>query len=121
MIKFQARFFSAFSLIIFIFFFVLGSFVLEVNSLTTKQNDKLMERIANDFSKKFCNGVGFGLSQESAENFAMEENMAIFRKKKGIANVDSKTISEKISKSVFEKCAYPISLSADKWELSLKD
>ena len=113
MIKLRARSFSVFCLIIFSFFFVLCPFNLEANASTIKQNDELINRIAKDFSKKFCNGVGFGLSQESAVNFAIKENIAIFKKKKGIENIDTKAITEKVSISVVDKCGYPLNLSED--------
>ena len=120
MIKLRARSFSAFCLIIFSFFFILCSFNIEANASTIKQNDELINRIAKDFSKKFCNGVGFGLSQESAVNFAIKENIAIFKKKKGIKNIDTKTIAEKVFISVDDKCGYSLNLSGDQWEIAFK-
>ena len=115
MIRFRNRFFSAFSLIIFVLSVVFLSLGSEVNASAIKQNDEFIERIARDFSKKFCNGVGFGLSQESAVNFAMKENMAIFNKKKGFENIDNKAIVEKVSIAVVDKCGYPLNLSEDQW------
>ena len=115
MIRFRNRFFSAFSLIIFVFSVVFSSFGSEVKASAIKQNDELIERIARDFSKKFCNGVGFGLSQESAVNFAMKENMAIFKNKKGIENIDANSIAEKVSIMVVDKCGYQLNLSEDDW------
>ena len=115
MIRFRNGFFSGFFLIIFVFSFAFSSFDLEVNALSVKQNDELIERIAKDFSKKFCNGVGFGLSQESAVNFAMKENMAIFKNKKGIENIDANSIAEKVSITVVDKCGYQLNLSEDDW------
>tara|TARA_B100000579_G_C22533855_1_gene712011 strand:- start:274 stop:630 length:357 start_codon:yes stop_codon:yes gene_type:complete len=109
MTKIQTRFFLAFCTILFVF----SSFNLKVNALSIKQNDVLLNRIAKDFSNKFCNGVGFGLSQESALSFAMKENMAIFKKKKGIENINTKDIAEKVSISVVDKCGYPLNLSED--------
>tara|TARA_Y100001968_G_scaffold104060_1_gene94046 strand:+ start:1819 stop:2196 length:378 start_codon:yes stop_codon:yes gene_type:complete len=120
MIKLQARSFSVFCLIIVALFFILCSFNLEANASTIKQNDELINRIAKDFSKKFCNGVGFGLSKESAVNFAMKENIAIFKKKKGIENIDTNILVEKVSFSVVNKCGYPLNLSEDQWELAFK-
>ena len=116
MIRFRNRFFYGFSLIIFVSSVFFSSFVSEVKASVIKQNDELIERIARDFSKKFCNGVGFGLSQESAVNFAMKENMAIFNKKKGFENIDNKSIVEKVSIAVLDKCDYPLNLSEDQWE-----
>ncbi len=118
MVKLRTRFPSFFFSIMVAFFFVFESFDLEVNALTVKQNDELIGRIAKDFSKKFCNGVGFGLSEESAVNFAMKENMAIFNNKKGIENIDTKSLVEKVSLSVVDKCGYPLSLSEDNWVLT---
>ena len=115
MIRFRNGFFSVFFLIIFIFSVAISSFDLEVNALSVKQNDELIERIAKDFSKKFCNGVGFGLSQESAVNFAMKENIAIFKNKKGIENIDANSIAEKVSITVVDKCGYQLNLSEDDW------
>ena len=115
MIRFRNRFLSAFSLIIFVSSVIFSSFVSDVKASTIKQNDELIQRIARDFSKKFCNGVGFGLSQESAVNFAMKENMAIFNKKKGFENIDKKAIVEKVSIAVVDKCGYPLNLSEDQW------
>ena len=115
MMRFRNRFFSAFSLIIFGLSVAFSTFSSEVQASAIKQNDELIERIARDFSKKFCNGVGFGLSQESAVNFAMKENMAIFNKKKGFENIYNKAIVEKVSIAVVDKCGYPLNLSEDQW------
>ena len=113
MIKLGRKFISDLFRIAFLFCFVLGAFNLDLNALTIKQNNELTERIAKDFSKKFCNGVGFGLSQESAVNFAMKENMAIFKKKKGLENIDNKFLVEKVLNTVIDKCGYPLNLSED--------
>tara|TARA_Y100001968_G_C18767280_1_gene440516 strand:+ start:227 stop:529 length:303 start_codon:yes stop_codon:yes gene_type:complete len=94
---------------------VFGLFNLNLNALTIKQNDLLTERVAKDFSKKFCNGVGFGLSKESAINFAMKENIAIFKKKKGFENIQNEVLAEKISIMVVDKCGYSITLSGEEW------
>ena len=118
MIKFLAGSFSAFCLIIFGFYVVFSSFDLEVNALSIKTNDEMVERIAKDFSRKFCNGVGFGLSQESAVDFAMMENIATFKNKKGIKNIDTKAIAEKVSILVFDNCGYPLTLSENEWRKS---
>ena len=88
---------------VFILVFIFGSFDSVIEVSTIKQNDELVERIAKDFSRKFCNGIGFGLSQESAMNFAMKENMAIF-KKKGLESIDKKLIDEKMASTVIDKC-----------------
>ena len=120
MIKILAGFSSLLSLVIVLFSLFFLPFDLEVNALSTKQNDALVERIARDFSKKFCNGVGFGLSQESAVNFAINENLAVFKKKKGIENLDSKAIVEKVSIAVDDKCGYLLDLPEDTWEITFK-
>tara|TARA_B100000902_G_C26906954_1_gene714946 strand:+ start:248 stop:586 length:339 start_codon:yes stop_codon:yes gene_type:complete len=109
MIKLGRQLISNICLITFAFFLAFGPFNLDLNALTINQNDKLIARIAKDFSKKFCNGIGFGLSQESALNFAMKENMAIF-KNKGIENIDNKIIAEKMAIAVNDKCGYSINL-----------
>ena len=113
MTKLRTGFFSVFCLVLFVFAIVFSSFDLRVNALSIKQNDALLERIAKDFSNKFCNGVGFGLSQESAVSFAIKENMAIFKNKKGIENINIKDMAQKVSIAVVDKCGYPLNLSED--------
>ncbi len=119
MIKIKRQIISRFCLILFSFFLIFGSFNLELEALTINKNDQLIGRISKDFSKKFCNGIGFGLSQESAMNFAMKENIATF-KKKGIENIDNKLIAEKMSIEVVDKCGYSLDLSNDEWISSFK-
>ena len=121
MIKTVRQFISGFCLCLVVFFLVFGTFNLKLKALTIKQNDQLVERIAKDFSKKFCNGVGFGLSEESAMNFAMKENIAIFKKKNGIKDVDSLAITEKVSVEVIDNCGYPLKLKKETWELALEN
>tara|TARA_B100001250_G_scaffold271128_1_gene234035 strand:- start:1423 stop:1803 length:381 start_codon:yes stop_codon:yes gene_type:complete len=111
MIKLVSEFISVFFLVVISFSLVFGSFILDLNALTIKQNDALIERIAKDFSKKFCNGVAFGLSQESAMNFAIKENMATFSKRKGVENIDNVALAEKVSISVSDKCGYLLDFS----------
>ena len=115
MIRFRNGFLSVFTIIIFVFSVIFFLFDLEANALSKEQNDALTQRIAKDFSKKFCNGVGFGLSEESAINFAMKENIAVFKKKKGIENIDTKAIAEKVSHVVADKCGYLLNLSDNEW------
>ena len=108
-------FFSVFCNILVAFFFVFWSFDLKANAENIKQDDKLTERIAKDFSNKFCNGVGFGLSQASAVDFAMKENIATFKNKKGIENIKAKAVSEKVSDLVLNKCGYSLEISEGDW------
>jgi len=120
MIKSRTKTFLVFCLIVLSFSFVIWPFGLEAKALNIKQNDALIERISRDFSKKFCNGVGFGLSQESAIEFAMKENIAVFKNKKGIENIDTKDIAEKVSISVDDKCGYSLTVSEDQWKKAFK-
>ena len=115
MIKFASTFIRDFCLIISVFSLLFLPLNFNVNASTINQNDQLLERISKDFSKKFCNGIAFGLSEESAMNFAMKENMAIFKKKKGIENIDNKILVTKVSMSVIDKCGYTLDLSEQKW------
>ena len=113
MIRLFSKFVSGIFLLPFLFSLVILSFNLDLNALTINQNDKLSERIAKDFSRKFCNGIGFGLSQESAIDFAMKENNQIFKKKKGIENIDNKALAEKMSLFAAENCGFSLNLSEE--------
>ena len=96
--------------------------IFHAESLYASENDnlKLINKISQSYTNKFCNAIGFGLSKESAVNFAMKENIAIFKKKKGIENIDNNILVEKVSFSVVNKCGYPLNLSEDQWELAFK-
>ena len=115
MIKFGRQFFLNICLILFVFPLVFGPFNLDLNALIINENDKLVGQISKDFSKKFCNGIGFGLSKESAMNFAMKENMETFKNKKGIESIENKLLAEKISISVVDKCGFVLNLSGEEW------
>ena len=104
-----------------VFPLIFWPFNLDLNALTINENDKLIGRMTKDFSKKFCNGIGFGLSKESAMNFAMKENMATFKNKKGIESIDNKALAEKISSSVVDKCGFVLNLSGEEWGNNLKE
>ena len=120
MIKLGSKVISFFCFIIISFSLVFGPLNSDLNALSLNQNDELIEKIANDFSKKFCNGIGFGLSEYSAKNFAMKENMAIFKNKKGIQNIDHKSLAEKVSMSVANKCGYPLNFSKDEYDFNFE-
>ena len=120
MIKLGRQLISSICLIFFPFSLIFGPFNLDLNALTINQNDKLIGRISKDFSKKFCNGIGFGLSQESALDFAMKENMAIF-KNKGLESIDNNKIAKEMSIAVIDNCGYSLNLSGEKWAFSFKN
>ena len=77
------------------------------------QNEKLMERISNDYTKKFCNSMAFGLSKESSMMFANKENNMIFEKKKGIDSLNRELTANRIAVSVIETCGHLISLKGE--------
>ena len=74
----------------------------------------LINKISNDYSKKFCNSIGFGLSKESAMKFSYSENKSIFKNRKGIENIDKDLLANKIATSVIDSCGYNINLYGDK-------
>ena len=78
-----------------------------------KSSSVLLDKVANDYTKKFCNGIGFGLSKESAMTFAMKENNLTFKNKKGIDLLSNELLSTKIANSVIDRCGFPIDLIGD--------
>ena len=91
--------------------------------LYASENDYsiLIQKISKSYTKKFCNAVGFGLSKESAMNFSIKENKEVFKKRKGINNINKELLAEEIGSSVVEKCGYPINLSGEKGTLDFKN
>ncbi len=86
------------------------------DSLYASESDdaKLIAKVSQSYTKKFCNAIGFGLSKESAMDFSIAENTQVFRKKKGIDSINKELLAEEIAISVIEKCGYPINLSGEK-------
>ena len=82
-------------------------------SLEAKDSN-LIEKISKDYTKKFCNSIGFGLSRESAMNFSFSENKEIFKNRKGIQNIDQELLSQKIASSVIDGCGYKLNLYGEK-------
>ena len=112
-IQFKKNFFNPLNLflltlLIFVFFNVTPLWGLE------NPENVLVEKISKDYTKKFCNGVAFGLSKDSAMKFAIKENFMVFEKKKGINSINKELISNKIAVSVVDTCGYPLDLKGEK-------
>ena len=84
-------------------------------------SNDLINKISRDYTRKFCNSIGFGLSKESAMNFALKENKQTFVNKKGINNIEINELSDEVSISVIESCGYPIGLSGQEGVIAFKE
>ena len=90
-------------------------------SATEGIDNKLINKVSQSYTKKFCNAIGFGLSKESAMDFSLAENKQVFNKKKGFNDINNELLAEEIAISVIEKCGYPINLSGEKGILEFKN
>ena len=90
-------------------------------SATEDIDNKLINKVSQSYTKKFCNAIGFGLSKESAMDFSLAENKQVFNKKKGFNEINKESLAEEIAISVIEKCGYPINLSGEKGILEFKN
>ncbi len=93
----------------FIIFFPSSLSAIEIE----QSENRLIEKVSKDFTKKFCNGIAFGLSKDSAMKFAVNENFLVFEKKKGINSMNKELLSNKIANSVVDNCGYPLNLKGD--------
>ncbi len=105
-----------FSFLLFILVVTINTTFLKIEMATASenQNSGLIEKISSDYTNKFCNSIGFGLSKESAMNFSISENKKIFEKRKGIQNIDKDLLANKIAYSVIDSCGYQLDLYGDK-------
>ena len=71
------------------------SFNIETASALENDSNNLIRKISKDYTNKYCNSIAFGLSKESAMNFSIEENKKVFKKRKGIDNVNEKELTDK--------------------------
>ncbi len=104
------------SFVLIIITFTLDASFLRVKMVSASENKNLdlINRISKDYTKKFCNSIGFGLSKESAMIFSVVENKKVFEKRKGIENIDKQLLANKIAISVVDGCGYQIDLNDDK-------
>ena len=92
----------------------IGFLPAKIVSASEIKNNNLIEKISSDYTKKFCNSIGFGLSKESAMNFSFSENKKIFEKRKGFNDIDKILLANKIAFSVIDNCGYQLDLYGDK-------
>ena len=100
---------------------ILIFFQTESLSAAESSDYKLINKVSQSYTKKFCNAIGFGLSKESAMDFSLAENKQAFIKKKGFNDINKELLAEEIAISVIEKCGYPINLSGEKGILEFKN
>tara|TARA_Y100001968_G_C19066854_1_gene576423 strand:- start:50 stop:439 length:390 start_codon:yes stop_codon:yes gene_type:complete len=86
----------------------------DIASAANSDTNGLIAKISKDYTKKFCNSIGFGLSKESAMNFSYSENKKIFEKRKGMKDLDKELLAEKIGISVVDGCGYKLNLYGEK-------
>ena len=103
-------------LILFIIILTINIIFFDAKIVTATESDSsdLIEKISKDYTKKFCNSIGFGLSKESAMNFSYLENKKIFEKRKGVKNIDKELLANEIAFSVFDSCGYQLNIYGDK-------
>ena len=69
-----------------------------------KNIDSLTNKVANKFSRTFCNTSNFGISDEGAIEFAIGETKKQFSKNKFIEFVDFNEINKKIISNIESDC-----------------
>ena len=86
----------------------------QIVSASEANDSKLVSKISKDYTKKFCNSVGFGLSKDSAMRFSFSENKQIFKNRKGIEKIEKELLAQAIANSVIDSCGYQLDLYGDK-------
>ena len=90
------------------------------NSTNNKLSSKTIEKLAANYSKKFCNGLAFGLSKESALEFTVNENKQLLNKKYKGSKLSDELLSYEISSKIVNDCGYPIGLSGEQGVLEFQ-
>ncbi len=121
MFKQQKKVFFRIFSFLFIGYLILFSFNTEVLYALDSDNSSFIKKVSKDYTNKFCNAIGFGLSKDSAMNFSIEENKQVFKKREEINYVNKELLAEEIAISVIEKCGYPINLYGEEGILEFKN
>ena len=129
--------FSFFFSLIFSLIFI--QYVPSVTASELNKDTTIQQKIANNYSKKFCNAIGIGLSTESAARLAINENKnpkfnsslwldIAFSGEEKVKEADSKELFGLISKAIAKDCGRAIELYSNedidnftKYFLSLKE
>ena len=72
------------------------------------------DKLAEQFTRKFCNSIGFGISKESALKFSTGENKKEISRKEFLTQMNIKDLEIKIASGVVETCGSPLGLSGQK-------
>ena len=72
--------------------------------LQTKSTDKYINKIANKFSKTYCNTKQFGISDEGALSFAIGETNKEFKNKRQNKQIDFSILKNSIIDSLENTC-----------------
>ena len=109
----------------FVFFLItlLTVFTFNINTVFAKGSESadFIKKVSKDYTKKYCNSIGFGLSKESAMKFSKGENEKVFEKKKLMKTINQELLAEEIASSVIENCGYSINLFGEEGIQEFKD
>ena len=90
-----------FSISIFLFF---NSLPVYSQDFSNKSIDKYIDKVANKFSRTYCNTTRFGISEEGALAFAIGETNKEFKYNNLNELVDFSFLTKKIIDSLENKC-----------------
>tara|TARA_Y100001968_G_scaffold331888_1_gene388113 strand:- start:664 stop:1083 length:420 start_codon:yes stop_codon:yes gene_type:complete len=110
-VTFKRLFYSISILITIIITLLLHSPPSFASQSSLKEIDMLTLKLSKNYTNKFCNGIGFGLSKESALTFAIKENIQTFKNRKGISQINFNEVSDQVALGVIDKCGPAIGLS----------
>lgn len=101
-----------------IIFLCVISFLKPIEVLAIKdvsQDNYLLEdKVSNNFSKKFCNSIGFGISKDSSLKFSIGETEKEIKSKTSTNKIDMDILANKISEKIVDSCGFSIGLTGEK-------
>tara|TARA_B100000700_G_C15051854_1_gene860678 strand:+ start:2891 stop:3289 length:399 start_codon:yes stop_codon:yes gene_type:complete len=106
-------------------FVFIAILIINFNSITLSTNaiskDQFSERItelenkfSRNFANKFCNSMGFGLSEDSSWKFAVGENNKEIQRNKLYNQIDIKDMEVKTANLIYEKCGSLVNVNSRK-------
>ncbi len=103
-----------------------------IDSVSLKNISKLENKIAKNYSSKFCNAIGIGISKDGAMKLSINENLdpkfnsslwleLAFSGKENLKKINKEDLAEKISENVIRDCGAAIGLSGQNGEVKFKE
>ena len=107
-------------------------FPIQVDSTELVRESTITEKLAKNYSNKFCNAIGIGLSKESALKITIQENSEIkynptlwlrlaLNRDENLNAVNKDQLINTITSRIIDDCGFAINIQDEESKIKFKD